>query len=127
MGEAERPVSSQDGAHSPAHDRPESVLSVSPQEGATASPTSSVSAALRVAPEEGVDPTEVTRFTLSVDDEDVTAACRLRETMTFPRGRLEITFVPGAPWRSGEHNAEVGWQGASGDRDSYGWSFTVIS
>jgi hypothetical protein len=122
VGEAERPVSSQDGAQFPAHARPEAVQTVSPQEGAPASPTSSVTAALRVPAEEDAALwTEEGRCTLAIDGEDVTEACRLRETMTFPRSRLEITFVPLKPLDLGEHTAAVAWLGGR-----YEWSFTVV-
>lgn len=121
MGEAERPVSSRDGAQSPAHARPEAVLTVSPQEGASASPTSSVTAALRVSAEEDAALwTEQDRCTLAIDGEDVTEACRVREAMTFPRSRLEITYVPLTPYAPGEHTATVTWPGGR-----YEWSFTV--
>ena len=112
MGEAERPVSSRDGAQSPARARPDAVLTISPQEGAPASPTSSVTAALRVTAEG--------RFTLAVDGADVTEASRLRETMTFPRSRLEITYAPPTPMAAGRHSVAVQWPGGR-----YEWNFTV--
>ena len=121
MGEAERPVSSRDEAQSPAHARPEAVLTVSPQEGASASPTSSVTAALRVPANDDASLwAEEGSCNLGIDGEDVTDACRLREAMTFPASRVEITYVPLSPFPPGEHIATVTWP-----EGRYEWTFTV--
>ena len=122
MGEAERPVSSRDEAQSPALARPEAVLTVSPQEGAPASPTSSVNAALRVpADDDAVLWTDAGGIMLTLDGDDVTDSCRIREAMTFPRSRIEITLVPSAPLAPGTHTVTVTWPGGR-----YEWNFAVV-
>jgi hypothetical protein len=55
-----------------------------------------------------------------VDGEDVTEACRMRETMTFPRSRVEITYLPPTPLAAGAHSAVVTWPDGR-----YEWDFTV--
>jgi len=122
VGEAERPVSSRDEAQSPAHARPESVLTVSPQEGAPASPTSSVRAALRVPSDDDAAPwTDSGRIMLTVDGDDVSDSCRIREAMTFPRSRIEISYFPPASLPPGTHTAMVTWPGGR-----YEWDFAVV-
>jgi hypothetical protein len=64
--------------------------------------------------------TDEGRFTLAVDGADVTEASRLRETMTFPRSRLEITYAPPTPMAAGRHSVAVQWPGGR-----YEWNFTV--
>jgi hypothetical protein len=99
------------------------VLTVSPQEGASASPTSSVGAALRVrADDDAARWTEADRITLTVDGVDVSDVCRVREAMTFPRSRLEISYVPPAPLAAGPHTTGVAWPGGS-----YEWTFIVAT
>ena len=98
------------------------MLTVSPQEGAPASPTSSVTAALRVPVDDDAALwTDVDRVMLTVDGDDVTDSCRIREAMTFPRSRVEITYVPPASLAPGTHTATVTWPGGR-----YEWDFAVV-
>jgi hypothetical protein len=59
--------------------------------------------------------------TLTVDGEDVTAACAERVAPTFPASRVELLYTPDGGWRPGVHQAVVVVPGAAPDA----WTFTV--